>query len=532
MRKRAGEKYWKNGSRAGCVSLLLVLILTALCFTGCGAAGDSGMGQGAANGQGQVQGSGAGQEATQGSGAGQEQAQENSQPAAEAQAQPLSALEPAVTVISGEETYIPIADFTFEERVVADPQTGEEQVVSANGGYLQIQDVRGMTKVPYDPQMRIQASRQPKDIWYGLFAEAGQALNEGDQVLGEAGKALDEQRQAQGQQAQTPGGGTEEVSSLEEIKLPEPEDGYVVKLGLTYESEGGVTGYQYFFQVTKEGPAASLSLVWDKEDNAKEIAAQKGGGVFPALVQNDRAAWLPLGTSLELSFSPEASLEEIRVYDLLLDSRGNCAEYFDGEEFENAGIDLDPALRQYRLDVNLRALKAGYPEAYQGGGVIRGLLFWCRFEDGREEWYSAAVRTDSVYGLNGSVLEEVSGASLEFPEETQDQVVMGAKPQRKGEGVLLELTLENRGDREYLYGVKPILRRHNGETFEEVPMLENTGWNDIGYILHPEGKKDFTVDLEALYGTLRPGYYCFCKELTDSDSGERIEAGAGFVVAF
>ena len=45
-----------------------------------------------------------------------------------------------------------------------------------------------------------------------------------------------------------------------------------------------------------------------------------------------------------------------------------------------------------------RAMERGYPKNDRTGGVLRGFLFQCRFADGREEVYSAAVRTDADFG--------------------------------------------------------------------------------------------------------------------------------------
>ena len=80
-------------------------------------------------------------------------------------------------------------------------------------------------------------------------------------------------------------------------------------------------------------------------------------------------------------------------YDLVLyDSN---VEWIEEKQWENER-EMDVKAPEIVLGVNPIAQERGYPEAYRTGGVIRGLLLRCRFADGREETYSAAVRTDAA----------------------------------------------------------------------------------------------------------------------------------------
>ena len=99
---------------------------------------------------------------------------------------------------------------------------------------------------------------------------------------------------------------------------------------------------------------------------------------------------------VELAFPEDIRLEEITVYDMVLtDSRENFLENTDGL---GKGTKLQPEAPVLYLDENGKAMERGYPKNDRTGGVLRGFLFQCRFADGREEVYSAAVRTDADFG--------------------------------------------------------------------------------------------------------------------------------------
>ena len=99
---------------------------------------------------------------------------------------------------------------------------------------------------------------------------------------------------------------------------------------------------------------------------------------------------------VELAFPEDIRLEEITVYDMVLtDSRENFLENTDGL---GKGTKLQPEAPVLDLDENGKAMERGYPKNDRTGGVLRGFLFQCRFADGREEVYSAAVRTDAAFG--------------------------------------------------------------------------------------------------------------------------------------
>ena len=110
----------------------------------------------------------------------------------------------------------------------------------------------------------------------------------------------------------------------------------------------------------------------------------------------ENICYLPLGSRLNLSFSEDIPLKEITMYEMgLTDSRENFLENTDGL---GKGTKLQPEAPVLDLDENGKAMERGYPKNDRTGGVLRGFLFQCRFADGREEAYSAAVRTDAAFG--------------------------------------------------------------------------------------------------------------------------------------
>lgn len=273
---------------------------------------------------------------------------------------------PCVTVVSGKETFIPIEHINYTESITLDGE-GKEQTISDYSGYLQPGDIAGVPMVPYQPGIAIRTEEEPLSCAYERFT-----LN---------GTSLGERTAADG---------------LENIVLPEPEEDYLVELRVSFGEEGRSAGYQYFFRVTDQEPTPVLEITSGSGTEKTMIAAAKGAGAFPALTMEETVRYLPLGSRLELAFPEDIRLEEITVYDMVLtDSRENFLENTDGL---GKGTKLQPEAPVLDLDENGKAMERGYPKNDRTGGVLRGFLFQCRFADGREEVYSAAVRTDAAFG--------------------------------------------------------------------------------------------------------------------------------------
>lgn len=432
----------------------------------------------------------------------------------------------AVTVISQGEVYIPIEDFNFIETASADPVSGKEEVLSINGGYMEVQDGWAMPRVPYDPGIRIETAAAPRNITYQLFDAQPQKAGAVQPGNPQSGTFQPEILQSEILQPEILQSGT--LSSLDELSLPRPESDYIAELRMTFEEEAGISGYQYFFCVTSEEPSPKLQLSCSIKGENQQIPVEKGSGALKSLAREGKPPVLPLGSRLNLSFSDGSAPAAVQWYDMVLNNQDLSGEMLpalmkQGKE----GTEL-PSGSLY-LDVNTAAMKLAYPEAYKPGGITRGILFRCVFEDGREEYYSAALRTDAAFGLRPG---DVSPAYLEAACAMRTEVFMSAEPERKKTGISLEVSLENHGERELTYGEKPVLQRYNGDQPEEIPLLEGTAWNDMAYMLEPGQKHTFTVDLEPLYGSLRPGYYRFSKELFTGTDGEEFVCSADFTVAF
>ena len=74
---------------------------------------------------------------------------------------------------------------------------------------------------------------------------------------------------------------------------------------------------------------------------------------------------------------------------------------------------------------------------------------------------------------------------------------------------------------ELIYGDGYHLQVQNGSGWEDVPtVIEDWGFNDIGYTLQPEGKAEQDIDWEWLYGKLAPGTYRITKTLIDSSRND------------
>ncbi len=74
---------------------------------------------------------------------------------------------------------------------------------------------------------------------------------------------------------------------------------------------------------------------------------------------------------------------------------------------------------------------------------------------------------------------------------------------------------------ELIYGEGYHLEVLNGDTWEDVPtIIEDWGFNDIGYTIPAEGEAEMEINWEWLYGKLSPGTYRITKILTDSSRND------------
>jgi len=80
----------------------------------------------------------------------------------------------------------------------------------------------------------------------------------------------------------------------------------------------------------------------------------------------------------------------------------------------------------------------------------------------------------------------------------------------------LTLLFTNETDKEGIYGDPFTLEKKiDGSWFEIPVILEEYGFNDIGYNLPPNGESEWEVDWEWLYGPLDSGEYRIMKEISD-----------------
>lgn len=78
------------------------------------------------------------------------------------------------------------------------------------------------------------------------------------------------------------------------------------------------------------------------------------------------------------------------------------------------------------------------------------------------------------------------------------------------------LVFENHSENEAIYSDDFVLEKESNGNWYQVPtVIENYGFNDIGYNLLPDEVEDFTVEWEWLYGSLDSGKYRVVKRVLD-----------------
>ena len=86
---------------------------------------------------------------------------------------------------------------------------------------------------------------------------------------------------------------------------------------------------------------------------------------------------------------------------------------------------------------------------------------------------------------------------------------------------------------ELIYGGSYQLQRQDGDVWEDVPtIIENWGFDDVGYVFPDDGIADISIDWEWLYGRLDPGTYRITKTLLEgSGSVKEYPLTAQFIIA-
>lgn len=85
---------------------------------------------------------------------------------------------------------------------------------------------------------------------------------------------------------------------------------------------------------------------------------------------------------------------------------------------------------------------------------------------------------------------------------------------------------------EFTYGESYKLQVLNGDTWEDVPpIIDNGGFNDIGYILPAGREVTMETDWEWLYGRLEPGTYRITKTIVDGDRTAHVNIPLYFLTA-
>lgn len=77
----------------------------------------------------------------------------------------------------------------------------------------------------------------------------------------------------------------------------------------------------------------------------------------------------------------------------------------------------------------------------------------------------------------------------------------------------MTLRYENSTDSEITYGQSFVLEKEeNGNWFRVPTIIEDYGFEDIGYIVSPQSTAEETIDWKWLYGEISPGEYRIIKE--------------------
>ena len=137
-----------------------------------------------------------------------------------------------------------------------------------------------------------------------------------------------------------------------------------------------------------------------------------------------------------------------------------------------------------------------------------------------EMWEEALSILDTVCFDEGKT---EGGIGQYIPESEDDTiaVIMSVSNVTPG-GLKVRLWQYDKRDcGELIYGEGYHLEVLNGDTWEDVPtIIEDWGFNSIGYTIPAEGEADMEINWEWLYGKLAPGTYRITKVLMDSDKND------------
>ena len=86
----------------------------------------------------------------------------------------------------------------------------------------------------------------------------------------------------------------------------------------------------------------------------------------------------------------------------------------------------------------------------------------------------------------------------------------------------LTLVFKNNSDKQGIYSNDFLLEsKIKGDWYQLPTILDEYGFNDIGYELPPSENKEFSIEWDWLYGSLDPGEYRIIKKILDfRDTGD------------
>ncbi len=155
----------------------------------------------------------------------------------------------------------------------------------------------------------------------------------------------------------------------------------------------------------------------------------------------------------------------------------------------------------------------------------------------REEEFQVVAQHTGGYSWTNAIWEEAmaildtlrfdtgvteGGAGRFIPESEDDEigVIMEVSHVTAGGLTVTFRQYDERGTGELVFGEGYLLTKQEGDEWTEVPMIiEDGAFNDIGYIIPPQGEAELKTDWEWLYGKLVPGTYRITKTVW-STSGE------------
>ena len=405
---------------------------------------------------------------------------------------------PSVIVVSGNENYVPVENFTFSNSMQTD-SFGKKQEVTACGVWLNPQDVEMMPQVPWSEDMRLDVTGEALTFKYSFYDNHYEVL----------------------EKEKT---GTATATDPGAVIFPESQEPYYVKLEFSFQYGESRVGYQYFFQMVFRAPSPVLSVAVQTEDSTIEVSCAKGRGAFQSLVK-DGLTYIPIGSRLSLSFPENGVPVSVKVFDFVLSESGEPLTT-EEEKVEPRELRADGEAYSIYLGTNLEAMEYGYSDAYKPGGIRRGFLMECMFEDGSREIYVTALKTDAAFGIE----DQPSSAYLMPMCGTGVEVFAESRPRKGASGLRLIFVMDNASTCDFIYGGESRLYRFDGPEQKEVPIQAGAGWEDLAYILEAGKTQKLDIDLEQLYGSLRPGYYRFSKELIRKEKGDVRTVSGDFVV--